>query len=593
MKKKIHQLGIGFLLACAMLCGCNAKVDLKDIDPSAKVDLGLALPIGEINLKIGDFLKDTAIQQLSINADGAYQFDVDMSINESRSLDDINISQYDGNRSVDFPLTLPAFPAGWQLSAPQPLTIDTVFRLAFNNLNTNPEKERIDSIILTGASLMTNITCRDMSEQMLNVKKIELTLPKEGLRRISGGQKVNLATQFNHPEEQVLGTCHLIMMDNLQGTPSANNLKDSLEFSLHIELEIPANVPLTFGASPALGFNISSHVDGFKAIYGFFNMEDMETAFDTTINVIDLVPGLDAIKRFSLPLAKPSFNMTIGNNIGVPMKAGITNMAILNGSEKRELLVDGKKPATMPFENFVKANDPFDMIAYNTLRYDYTNSNLGELLTIRPEMLKIGIGFGVDAERENVVQHRICDSLIINGNASLSLPLEFNEGTAFEYSDTIDIDLSALSFDSLLSEVEVIDSVSVRQLSLVLAASNWIPFTMKANFRYLDESYQDVRLNEEGLSIPGPTDYNEQGKVVAPGTNNLTITLNNERAEKMARVKHIIYDVTLEDADLEKMKNKNVVFPVKLSPDNRISVKIALAADVAAYLQLAFKENNK
>lgn len=593
MKKKNYPLGLVLLLACAMLFGCKANVDLNNIDPSAKLEMGLALPIGEINLKLGNFLKDTTIKELSINEDGVYQFDVDMSIKENRTLEDINMSQYTGVRVVDFPLSLPSFPAGYQLPAAMPFTVDTVFRLAFDGLNANPLTQRIDSIILTGAHLSVNISNQNIAEQMIQLKNIVLTLPEDGLRRMEGSQNVSLTTQFNQTDEHPLGTCHLIMMNNPSATPSASNLKDSLEFNLHIEFEIPANVPLTVGASPALRFNINTHVEGFNAIYGFFNMDDMSTSYDTTLNISEMLPALESIKRFSLPLAKPSFSMRIGTNIGVPLKAGITSMEVSNGSEKREFLVDGKKPEVMTFENYVKVTDPMEEMAYNTLSYSYQNSNLGDLLTIRPEQLKVGIGFGVDAARENVPQHRVADVLAIDGSANLTIPFEFKEGAAFEYSDTIEMDLSQLTLDSLLGEVDVFDSVSVRQLSLVVVASNWLPYTLKASFRYLDENYQDVRLNEDGLTIPGPTDYNEQGKIVTPGTNNITITLNNERMDKLTRVKHIIYDVTLEDADLENMKNKNVVFPVKLTPENQLSVKIALAADVAAYLKLAFNENNK
>lgn len=41
----------------ALLClpSCRADVDLNDIDPSAQVQLGLALPIGEMKVTINDF----------------------------------------------------------------------------------------------------------------------------------------------------------------------------------------------------------------------------------------------------------------------------------------------------------------------------------------------------------------------------------------------------------------------------------------------------------------------------------------------------------------------------------------------------------
>ena len=71
MKKRFSELILVVFLACA-IAGCDAKVDLDNIDPSVKAELGIALPVGEFGITLGDFIP-TAEGALSVNEDGVYQ----------------------------------------------------------------------------------------------------------------------------------------------------------------------------------------------------------------------------------------------------------------------------------------------------------------------------------------------------------------------------------------------------------------------------------------------------------------------------------------------------------------------------------------
>ena len=53
-----HLYALIAITAGCMLAGCHSDVDLGNIDKKAEVEMGLVLPIGNIHMKIGDFIGD-------------------------------------------------------------------------------------------------------------------------------------------------------------------------------------------------------------------------------------------------------------------------------------------------------------------------------------------------------------------------------------------------------------------------------------------------------------------------------------------------------------------------------------------------------
>ena len=42
-------------LSSVILLGCRSKIDLDNIDTTSEVEMGVALPVGSISAKVGDF----------------------------------------------------------------------------------------------------------------------------------------------------------------------------------------------------------------------------------------------------------------------------------------------------------------------------------------------------------------------------------------------------------------------------------------------------------------------------------------------------------------------------------------------------------
>ena len=55
MKQRVNELSLVVFLACALLA-CDPKIDFDNIDPSVKAEMGIALPVGEFGITLGDLI---------------------------------------------------------------------------------------------------------------------------------------------------------------------------------------------------------------------------------------------------------------------------------------------------------------------------------------------------------------------------------------------------------------------------------------------------------------------------------------------------------------------------------------------------------
>ena len=116
-----HLQTIIALTAGVLLTGCRSDIDLKNIDPKAEVELGMALPVGNLHVTMGDFLGNDKVKGISVDQDGIFHYIKDLEI-PTKDYHTINVANYiikDVN-TLEFPVgsklagygnPLPASPA--------------------------------------------------------------------------------------------------------------------------------------------------------------------------------------------------------------------------------------------------------------------------------------------------------------------------------------------------------------------------------------------------------------------------------------------------------------------------------------------------
>ena len=184
---------------------------------------------------------------------------------------------------------------------------------------------------------------------------------------------------------------------------------------------------------------------------------------------------------------------------------------------------------------------------------DPERGHIDRLFTIRPD--KIGYKFSIDFNRQETPQIRITDNTSIRLDAVCNIPMIFNEGIVLAYSDTItDIDLSMLDLDSLLSDVEIIDTLNEASAKLVLKIENTIPLQFKGILTCLDENDNviiDLETNKplqitehDTITIAAPKyEFINHNWSATPTESVEVINVNKQDLETLRKIKKIIFCV--------------------------------------------------
>ena len=203
-------------------------------------------------------------------------------------------------------------------------------------------------------------------------------------------------------------------------------------------------------------------------------------------------------------------------------------------------------------------------------------------------------------------QIRITPNTSIRIDAVCSLPFIFNKNLHIDYTDTIrNINLSAYSIDSLLSEVEVVEKpVKTTDVTVVLHAENEIPVDIKAYMRCLDESGKIINdpedaskpliLFEQDTVVLKAQPYIKNGGQWVPdakgGETIITASMTKAKMDLMPSIKNIVYYARIDDQSLQEAYAKGLE-NIRITDDQGLTLKIGLTAHLDALLN--FDQNNK
>lgn len=580
---------LGTLLS---LPSCRADIDLNDIDPSAQVQLGLALPVGEMKMTINDFLKGELKDLIGVDEDGLLYFEDTFII--KRDFHDIDLTRYISSVKKQFvigdvqpALVGSAIPAGTQVVLDFPLTME------LTDVNSALDEERIDSIYIREARFSTLLSVTDLDLPYSSIKKLEIILSDNISRPegkiieipLSGGG-------YNDSIHILIDEFTINLMKDRTEEPSNKNVLSSVDFTFRFTILPDKNIPISSKSSIDYDFKVQ-FLD-YNAIWGIFKPSNLMRDCDT-IDLSKEWDGWESIDRFNLKLAEPRITIHATQALGCPLTANLDYFFVKSQRDDKieYATFNGNQKYIWAFPLFVDPRtSPIGATVTNTLVLDYTESNgrLDKLFDIRPDM--IGYKFEIlinQSYSSTLKQHRLTKNTDVELEAIAHLPFIFNPGVEVAYSDTLkDINISQSSIDSIIDNTEVIDSVHINELKLVLMATNYIPFNVNATFRFFDKNGEEIHFNnlleDDGntVKIAGPTKV-ENRVVIEPGKTNVVIRIDQAEYDKLKSLSYIVYDLFL---------GENTV-SVRLLDRSELRIKIGLAADVKALLNLDFDKNKE
>ena len=578
MKQRVNELSLVVFLACALLA-CDPKIDFDNIDPSVKAEMGIALPVGEFGITLGDLIP-TNEGVLSVNEQGVYQLSAGFDF--SQTIDDIDVSQYAATteKTLFISESVNNLPA---IVGPLTLPLEFELKMGMDGVNQTLQDERIDSMRLTSATLIANID-QNFGLSANHIQKAELILSDDFHR--AAGNTIDLPfTSFNTPTNITLDNFSINFVKDPTLPASDDNVKDTITLTLRLTVNLAAGEMITLNTNSKFTVNVTVRINDYEAVYGRL-VSNTEVGIQDCLELSEMWEGFSNLQNFHLNLYDPTISFDLTTSIGTPIRFHLTEFKSENqdGTEVRYAQFNGSNEYEVSLPNYVKVTDSYDQTATNTIVFNRENGNIGRLFEISPYRFCYNLGFIPEARNGSDQQRIVKGRNFFQATVKMTLPFAFDEGVSLEYKDTIPVDFSAVNLDSLLEEVEFIDNVEIRQLHLLLGLQNTLPFDVDASFAFLNANQQDldIRPTEDGaIHIAGPKEYGSNGPI--PGVGNTELVVNDEMVDKLKDVRYLVFNISAKDP-------QSNLYPLTLEPENGLKIKIALTADVAAYMNLIFAE---
>ena len=630
-----HIYAIIAIATGCILAGCQSKdVDLENIDLSAETQFGMALPIGTINLAVGDFLSGDGnlyVDSLPGEKKGVLTYKIDTTI--ARYYHQVDLKQHISSKTLKLSIydrlreEVREYPDLMQYLMSDnkvtgngtSITLDFPITIKLSGINEpySVVGERLDSALIELASFTSRIETNHLPLRWEWIDRVsidlgpQVTRPAGNLMTVYDKNRDTDPDIYNYGKEVPMSVDNfsIVMMKdrNPKGGWAAYqyNVVDTCLFHIYFTFTIPKGVELIIPTDAEFEYTLGVQFIDFKAIWGMFRpSSDMHK--EEVIDLVESWGALEFLKRSRIPFSDPIVNVNISTEVAGALYIDSAYIFTeTEGVRKYAMFKEGQTTRTIYFDDgqyLPLDSKPGEEAKNMNLRFDKTEEGgqIHRLFGSIPQNL--GYRFSVKFNEQKTPQIRVTNNTAVKLKTQATLPLMFGDSLYIEYSDTIDVNFSQYSIDSLLRDVKVVKSVDVNELNLILKAENEIPVRLKAYMRCLDakgkvipdptdESKPLLLFEQDTIMIDAPTYADNDGwHKTANGTTTITAHLTQEKLDMLPSVKGIIYTVVIDNESLQEAYN-NGLSNVKIKNTDRLKLTIGLSADVKAALD--FNNNNQ
>lgn len=597
-------LFVGAFCCAMMLHSCTADVDLNNIDTATSVKANLALPIGSISANIGDFIDNgnSSIYVDSLNHCGVLTFKDTFSV--VQNFHTLDLSQHISSTSLkknlyDQMSSSPFFTDGKVTGDDsQSYLLQFPLSIKLKGINHDQNHQRLDSALIKNASFVSRISCSEgMPLEWDWIDKVTLDLGSV-FHRLEGNNIVvyerGEGYGYNQPFEINVTDFSLNLMINQHpATPELyiDNVIDTCNVMITMQITIPTSAgQVIIPSDSEFQYDLDIQFVDYYAVWGMFSPSE-EMSVKNEVEIASLWEGWNSFKKVKLPFSDPKIDVDITTQIAGALKLdGDYLYAEDNAGERVNATFNGSTILEHYFSSseYLPLDSEIGKAATMSILFDKDprRGHIDNLFKIHPE--KLGYKFAIDFNRQKTPQIRITNNTDVKIDAVCTLPLMFNQGVVLGYSDTIqDVDLSILSLDSLMGNVEVLDSLDEATLKLALKIENTIPLQFKGEFDFIDEA-GNVLISADNVLIPAPEHKYNQTTAnwdVTPSAFAELITIQKEDLEKLSNVRRIVFNISMDDESLQYAYEEGN-FHVKLTEQEMLRIAIGVGADVKAILNM-------
>jgi len=528
MSRKTHLLPLFLLFIIALIVSCVPDEFTKKYNTDILWEPSYNGPVAYGNFTLKDMLDkmlDTAELELDVEID-----------EDSTNLYYIAYSDHIKSIRADEWIEIPDqnFPDVYfyrpAVTIPGPVlgnTGDTIYRTKIERFDFVTEhNERIDSIFLTSGNLITNTFSTLHHTGWLIIHSDQVKIGDEFYRDsivISDASGSFTDTKITPLDGSAL------RLDN-QSDPDTTFLEIIFElFLIHSGSDINAgeevNVDMVFKDLI------------FKSAFGYFG--DYDTLLiDNERFEIDL---FEYEFEGNLYFGDPRLNLIVDNSFGLPIGInlfGLTTFSQKTGIETDITFEPGANPFLVAAPNFSqigqsvvteisvnRENSNIDQVTNTTLSYiDYSARAI-----TNPGGLPTQDNYVIDSSRASV-------------DFEVMLPMELR-AEDFELEDTVDFDLSDIPDEN--------DDFEIKSLQIRMETSNGMPVEINMQVVLVDTFYNvlDSLFTEETKNVLPSAIVDENGKVLAPTVNEITIDFPPDRLDLIRNTRYAMVRGTFETTD--------------------------------------------
>ncbi len=588
MKQKGLLWGMSILLLVGVLLpSCKADVDMKDLDTSMDLKLGLALPVGSFTASVGDFLGTGSIASyIGVDENGRLFYSDTMDM--SREFYKIDLANYwadvDGKLDLKSRImnVFPSLPSvnPTPLPSNQTFSLDFPIEVSMQGVNTKKSEERIDKIWVEKAEFTLTFDIEGLGVPFKNIESVYLLMDENFERE--AGNKIDLdltGKGFGQPIPIVMDEFYFNFMENKEADPSDENVVSSIGLKFVFVINTGNGAELYDDA--VINYNFKISLMEYHAIWGNFKPSDQMYDEDTIV-LAEEWADWKTLAGLKLPFSDPKITLGISHSIGVPLQF-MGNYLYVTDAEgnRRDATFSGKSGWKHIMYEYVGPNEPIETVVHDSNPYTFdstsTKGNIDRLFQIHPEYLayKFSVTPLTDAAiGDNVKSFRLTENTYITIDAVIVLPLQFGDSVDVSYAGDVKTDLSMLAIDSLVSDINAVEELSIDDLKLFVIADNSIPFKINCTLEFRDSLDKVLPLTLDKLEFDAPNVVDK--KVVQAQRTPKTIDLTAEQIDLLAQARTIHFICELGENDVE----------VVVQSSSSLKLTMALAADVSAALDL-------
>lgn len=620
MKKTLLMVLVG-----GMLMACHSDLNLNDVDTSAEVKMGMAVPVGSVRAKLGDFLGE--IPGLYVNSDGVLA--VRFTFPDSRDFHKFDMRDHISSRSDTLNVyqnldALGLIGPGGVIYGTGVKDIHATLRfdlpIKMKDINQELGKERLDSAMIEMARFSSQFGRTDLPLEWEWIDSVNLLLGDQVCRE-AGNKKLIYrkgdAGGYDQPPFNTdIDKFSISLMKNKNFTIEDNsyldyeqNVIDSVVFALEFTITIPKSAgQIALLPTAKFKYNIEVEFIDYSAIWGFFTPDKDMISKKVEVNLDTILGDLTMFDRLSLPFTDPKIDVAVTTTVAGAMTLNGNYIYVVNhnGDSVFADFGDGARQLNKDITHWLHPDPRKSAIGASvtdTVHFskDRSEGQIDRLFGEIPQ--KLCYDFYVNINDKKSPQARITPDTKVEINAICDLPFKFRDSLLIDYKDTIrDVNLSAVDIDSLIHASGVIDSLRTGDVTLFLTATNNIPVALKAVFCYLDKDGQPIKdpldesklfnpFTEDTIRIASPRfaeNTSHQWVQVEDGKSVFTAHMNKDQLSVVPEVKKIAYKVIVDNEALNyAFKATPSLQEIRLTKDQTLEFQIGLTAQIDAVLNFS------